>query len=68
MKRIGAMESARAAQVDDGLTSTSDLKSLVEYQYECMVDGCSSRWEYASASDKAKLRRLYKDVTSGKFD
>ena len=68
IESIGNMESALAAQIDDGLTSNNDLKDMVAYQYECMTGGGSFRWEYATQSDKAKLRRLYKDVVSGKFN
>lgn len=68
IESIGAIESALAAQIDDGLTSNDDLKNMVIYQYECMTEGGSFRWEYATKSDKAKLRRLYKDIMSGKFD
>lgn len=68
IENIGALESARAAQIDDGFTSICDIKDMVVYQYECMTENVSGKWEYASANDKAKLRRLYKDVMSGKFD
>lgn len=47
---------------------TEGLKNVVIYQYECMTEGVSDRWDYATSNDRANLRRLYKDVMAGKFD
>ena len=68
LESIDTIGSALDAQVSDGMTSVPELKEIVDYQYTMMVEGGSYRWEDAPSKDKAKMRRLYNDVVSGKFD
>lgn len=68
IETIGAlvtyMDNIEEIAADD----TEGLKNVVIYQYECMTERVSDRWDYASRNDKANLRSLYNDVMAGKFD